>query len=229
MTVSGFSRQRLSAVLGVAPARLALVTLGGDHLGAVAADDAALATLGLRQRPFFLAVGSNSPTKNHASLLAAYAQWTQGATEPAAALVLVGGRNARVFARAATAPDPPGVLRVGAQSDAVLKSLYGHAIALVFPSSYEGFGIPPLEAMLQACPVIAASAASLPEVCGEAALYVDPQDTVALALALQQVAQDGAVRQRLQEAGSIHVKRYAWASSARQLLAALQPMWAQTE
>jgi len=93
---------------------------------------------------YLLAVASDNPTKNLGALVAAFAKL---APEPSTRLVIVGGCNESVFAGTWATADPPGVVRTGALGDAPLKALYQHAVALIFPSFYEGFGLPPLEAM----------------------------------------------------------------------------------
>jgi glycosyltransferase involved in cell wall biosynthesis len=130
---------------------------------------------------------------------------------------MVGGRHAEVFAETSH-HEPPGVTRVGEVADAQLKALYAHALALVFPSLYEGFGLPPLEAMACGCAVAASRAASLPEVCGEAALYFDPLDVDDMVATLQRLCGDGALRAALRKAGTQHVAAYTWAASAAALL-----------
>ena len=230
LTVSAFSQARLAAALGVAPGRLAVVLSGADHLEGVTPDEAVLQRLGLQGQRYFLAVASANPTKNLARLVAAFAALpatasalatAAAATSPAARLVIVGGSNARVFAGAPAPADPPGVLRTGPLGDAPLKALYQHAQALVFPSIYEGFGLPPLEAMACGCAVIASNAASMPEVCGNAAHCVDPLDQAALTAAMQRMLDDPALLQRLRQQGPVHAARYAWATSADRLLAAM--------
>ncbi|WP_425261578.1 glycosyltransferase family 4 protein [Rubrivivax sp. RP6-9] len=223
LTVSAFSQQRLAACLGLPPQRLQVLHNGADHLAAVAPDDTLLRQHGLQPGGFLLAVANANPTKNLEALVRAHAALPARLALP---LVIVGGHNPRVFrdgtgaaAPAAAAP----VLRVGVQGDAALKALYGAAAALVFPSVYEGFGLPPLEAMGQGCPVLAARAASLPEVCGDAALYCDPADPADMARALVQLLDDPALRQRLRAAGPVQAARYTWSASARGLLAALLP------
>ncbi len=222
LTVSTFSRQRLSAALRIDAARITVVPNGADHLRDVEPDADVLRRLALQGKRFLLVVGTANPTKNLTRLLAAFAALPQPpGSQQAVSLVIVGGSNARVFASEGVQCDPPGVLRASAVDDACLKALYQSARALVFPSLYEGFGIPPLEAMSCGCPVVAADAASIPEVCGDAALYTDPRSTPALTAALARILDDDGLAQRLRQAGLAHVAGHAWAASAQALLAAL--------
>lgn len=216
MTVSAFSRERLAAALGVPPERFTVLHNGADHLATVVPDERVLDQHGLRGVPFLLAVGSANPTKNLGRLLAAFATLPQGPLK----LVIVGGGNGRVFA-GAEGTDPPGVLRTGPLGDAALVALYRAARALVFPSLYEGFGLPPVEAMACGCPVATARAAAMPEVCGDAALYFDPLDTSALAQVLVRLGTDEGLRQQLREAGHGRARAFCWAASGRRLLQAL--------
>ena len=223
LTPSVFSRDRLMAVLGVPEARIAVLPNGGDHLDTVAEDETVLDRHVLRGRPYFLAVGSANATKNQARLLAAFAQLR---ADPSMRLVLVGGRNDRVFApgTAGAAAHDARIVRTGSLADAPLKALYRHALALVFPSLYEGFGLPPLEAMACGCPVAAARAAAVPEVCGDAVLYFDPTSQQQLAQAMQTLVDEPALRQRLADAGRVHVRAFRWANSAAMLNAHLESL-----
>ena len=223
LTVSAFSRERLAAHLHLPAARIGIVPNGGDHLDDVAADHTALARHGLTGTRFLLAVGSANPNKNLSMLAKAYATLQP---EADVRLVIVGGRSEQVFADAdssAQAADPPGLLRLGAIDDAALKALYQHATALVFPSLYEGFGLPPLEAMACGCPVAAARAGATPEVCGEAALYFDPESLDGIAAAVRTLLIDAPLRERLRAAGSVRVASFRWADAARALLAQVMP------
>ena len=218
ITVSTFSRDRLADVLQVPASRLCVVPNGSDHLAAVVADPAAIDRLGLRGTHGLLAVASENPTKNLPRLIEAFARL---APDPARRLVLVGGGNPRVFADGAVTRDPPGVIRTGPVDDATLKALYGYARALVFPSIYEGFGLPAVEAMAGGCAVIAASAGALPEVCGAAARYVDPISVASIADAMREVLEDDALHEALVGAGRARAEVFTWTDSAARLLASL--------
>jgi glycosyltransferase involved in cell wall biosynthesis len=212
LTVSDFSRGRLAHHLGVDAAHLTVVPNGCDHLRDVRPDPSVLARHGLLGTRFLLAVASANPNKNLAALVAA---WAGLPADPTRRLVIVGGHDPRVFADSANkGDDPSGVVRTGPVADAQLKALYGQATALVFPSVYEGFGLPPLEAMACGCPVAAAQAASLPEVCGDAALYFDPRSTDAIAATLQRLFDDAPLCERLRAAGLARAAAYRWDAAA---------------
>lgn len=218
MTISGFSRDRLSAALQVPASRFDIVPGGADHLGAVMPADL---PPDLQGRRFVMAVGSANPTKNLAALQAAWAR----VDAPAHVLVLAGGSHPRVFADAGTSPVGDRTLVLTSVDDALLVALYRHADALAFPSVYEGFGLPPLEAMLEGCPVLAAHAASLPEVCGDAALYVDPRDIAGIAAGLQRLVDDAALRADLRARGLARAATLTWAAAGAQLRQVLEARW----
>jgi len=218
LTVSAFSRRRLAHALHVDERRIAVIPEGSDHLAGVAPDEGVLARLGLRSGDFLLAVASDNPTKNLPALVAAFGR--RGVASPGY-LVIAGGRNERVFAAARGGDDPPGVVRTGPVSDAELKALYGHATALLFPSTYEGFGLPPLEAMACGCPVGAANAAAIPEVCGDAALYFDPSSVEAMTASLVRLGSDGPMRESLRARGRARAASFRWIDAAQTLLATL--------
>ncbi len=208
-TVSHFSQREIAAVLGVAAERILVAPNGVEHM-ASAADTAAVDRLALRGRPYFVMIGSLAPNKNLATALRALERLPRGA----ARLVMVGGMNNRVFGDAA-ATGGEDVVMAGRLSDAEMTGLLQHATALLFPSIYEGFGIPPLEAMVNGCPVLASNAGAPREVCGEAAEFFDATDDVALAALMTQVLRDdGSWRAARVAAGRARVARYSWATSA---------------
>jgi glycosyltransferase involved in cell wall biosynthesis len=214
-TVSAFSQQRLSASLGTPVHRITVVPNGGDHLDAHAADPPALQSLGIEGLPYFIALSNGSRAKNLAGIVQAFARV---ATRHPVHLVIVGQPNHRVFGRIAQDAGTAQVIHVGRVSDGVLKALMGDAVALVFPSLYEGFGLPALEAMSCGCPVVASNVAALPEVCGPAALYADPDSVADIAQAMEQILVDPDLRQRLRTAGHRRVAGFRWEDSARLLL-----------
>jgi glycosyltransferase involved in cell wall biosynthesis len=216
LTVSRFARGRLVARLGPAAEHLLVVPNGADHLVGVAPDPSVLDRLRIRGQVFLLAVGSANPTKNLDALVVAHGLLGPGAPP----LVIAGGTRGHVFSGAAASG--PGVLRAGPVDDAALVALYRHARALVFPSVYEGFGLPLVEAMGQGCPVVASRTASIPEVCGDAALYLDGTDAPAIADGLRRILADAALHAGLRQAGLQRAAQFRWSDAAAALLKALR-------
>jgi glycosyltransferase involved in cell wall biosynthesis len=207
-TVSAFSAGELSHHFGRALKDIEVIPESGEHILREAADTSTLQRLGLTGQPFVLAVGSLSPNKNFGAVVAAMAQLGNDAVP----LVAVGGGNSKVFA--ASSASGPGIVRSGYVSDAQLRALYEAASCFVFPSFYEGFGLPPLEAMTCGCPVLVSRCASMPEVCGDAALYCDPHDPVTLATELRRVLGSAGLRAELRAAGAARAAQFTWARAA---------------
>lgn len=217
LTDSEFSRSELVRWLGVAADKIRVVPCGHEHILRTPSDPSVLGRHGLGARPYVLAVSSLSRHKN----LEAVAEAIR-LLEPAGwDYVLAGPINPRVFGRSAEGT-PARVVRLGYVNDGELRALYERAACLVYPSRYEGFGIPPLEAMACGCPVIASRAASLPEVCGNAALYVDPDDPRQLAAAIRRVLCEEGVGDDLRRRGRQRAEQWTWARSAAQILAVLR-------
>jgi glycosyltransferase involved in cell wall biosynthesis len=217
MTVSAFSARELAVRYGIRR-RIAVGREGWSH--ALARGDAAevLARHGLESGKYLLLVGSLKPNKNLDVVARALAMgpvpWT---------VAVAGAADARIFR---DARQPEGQLRMlGYVPEEDLGALYAHADWLLFPSFYEGFGLPALEAMANGCPVIAANAGALPEVCADAALYFDPRDAAALAALLAGPAREASLRERLRRAAVARLEHYTWTANARivlgEILAAL--------
>lgn len=212
LTSSRFSQRELRRYAYIPESKLLVAHLGREHIFATPADSGILDKQSLRERPFLLAVGSSSPHKNFGALVRALEKL--GRTD--FRVVIAGGSNPRVHA--ATGALPESVLHVGYVSDGELRALYEGAAGFVHPAYYEGFGIPPLEAMTLGCPVIVSNAASLPEVCGEAALYFDPFNEADIADKIQRFMQDEALQTRLRTLGNEQAERFSWERTTREVL-----------
>ena len=213
VTVSEFSRQEIGKYYGADIARMPVCHEGGDHITAVAADLSVLQRLDLVGRKFFLGVGVDSANKNIATVVAAFHKAKLDDT----VLVLTGAHDPKVFREIAQI-DSPGVRMVGFVPDSELRTLYEHALALVFPSFYEGFGLPPLEAMTCGCPVIISEQPALVEVCGDAALRCRAEDADSIVKHMQALHADANLRARLSAAGKERASHFTWEATARSLL-----------
>lgn len=214
LTISAFSQDRLCYFLGVSPNQFGIVPCGVDHMLKVNSDESVLAKYNLKKNSYLLSVGSANPSKNFAALIEAFSSISK---DQSINLVVVGGTNSLVFADAWTLEDDR-IIKVGRVDDAQLKALYSNARAFVFPSLYEGFGIPPLEAMACGCPVIASNATSIPEVCGNAVGYFDATSLLSMQNVLKKVISDDKWRSLLQNAGRDLVAKYTWLRAAEKLL-----------
>jgi len=212
VTDSEFSRGEIIKYLGTSPDKIRVIYAGCDHMQRMRRDDSVLERHGLGGRPFLFAVSSLNPNKNFSSVIRAM----EKIGRPDFDLVIAGGVNPAVFSQD-RADFPPHVKYLGYVSDAELKSLYSAASCFIYPSFYEGFGLPPLEAMTSGAPVIASQVASLPEVCGEAARYVNPNSVDDIANAIREVMGSPALRERLKSAGADRSRKFTWESTARLL------------
>ena len=167
------------------------------------------------REPYVLAVSSLKPLKNFALVIRAAKRL------PDTNFNIVGGKDPRVFA-SVDEEHGDNIHFLGYVDDEALRELYANASVFVYPSLYEGFGIPPIEAMAMGCPVIVTKKASLPEVCGDAALYCDATNDRDLAAKIRTVMKNDVVRQKLVARGRERVKTYRWIDSAKTLLHAIQ-------
>jgi glycosyltransferase involved in cell wall biosynthesis len=228
ITISKYGRDRLAEVCNLPAERIDVIPNGVDPLfRPQPADrvDAARARHGLTG-DYVLGVGSLDPRKNLAGLLVAWRQVY--AEHPHLTLALAGGANARTFAGTGLGTPggalPPGVKLLGYVDEVDLPPLYAGATSFVFPSLYEGFGLPPLEAMACGTPVVCGLATSLAEVVGDAAEAVESKEPDSIAAGLLRVLGDASRREDLRARGIARAARYTWdrsaAATARVLLEA---------
>lgn len=176
--------------------------------------DAALAPLGLAHGTYLLFLGTIEPRKNVGRLLDAMV----GAGPDVGPLVLageLGWGNDVLGPRLAELAREGRIRALGYVPEALRIKLLGGARALVYPSLYEGFGLPPLEAMACGTPVIASDVSSLPEVVGDAALLVNPLDVDALANAIKRLWHDETLRAELRSRGLVRARQFSWETTAR--------------
>ncbi len=215
-TISEYSRRRLIEIVGLDPERVTSIHLGIDHdrFNPTATD----ADARLRERrdlpERFLVYPANLwPHKNHARLVEALA------LAPADVHLLLSGQDYGKLgeleqqARAAGVGDR--VRHLGYLEHDEVPALYRAATAMVFPSLYEGFGAPPVEAMACGCPVASSDRGSLAEVVGEAALVFDPESPEGIGAAIARIVDDRELRERLRSAGLVNAARFTWEAAAR--------------
>jgi glycosyltransferase involved in cell wall biosynthesis len=182
-------------------------------------------------RPFFLFVGTLQPRKNLHNLVAAFGR-VRRETDLPHELVVAGEKGwltRDVVELAGEHGVADRVRQLGAVPHADMAALYNCAEALVYPSWYEGFGLPPLEAMACGTPVIASRAASLPEVVGDAGILVDPSDVPGLADAMCRIVRDKALREDLIRRGLARAEMYSWEKCARETFTVYRRVYEQTK
>ena len=211
-TVSGFSKKELLRFTEGATEDNILPI----HLGVSPEWYSAASLPAIRSRPYLICVGNVKPYKNLARLVEAFLKASDHLSQD---LVIVGqkeglitGESPEFFERVRKAGDR--IQMTGPVSYTDLLSLVGHADALIMPSLYEGFGLPPIEAMAAGVPVAVAQAGSLPEVCGDAALYFDPLVVEEIAQGVTRIALDEKLRAELIHRGKRQSQRYTWDSCA---------------
>ncbi len=223
LTVSEASKRDILHYTGVRPEKVVVVHNGIDARFTAAPDQEALSRVRLRfdlSHPFVLYVGNIKPHKNLERLIDGFAQARAGAPDDLK-LVVIGDEISKY----------PGLRQsvhrhrldkhvrfFGFQPAATLVAFYRLARAFVFPSLYEGFGLPPLEAMANQTPVVTSNVSSLPEVVGDAALLVDPYDSRSIAEGIRRAVTDEPLRQELIARGRRRVEAFSWQEAATRTL-----------
>lgn len=218
VTVSEFSRGRIAEGCGLDPASITVIANSpAEHFCPVGTAQAApvLRELGL-DRPFLLVVGSIEPRKNLGLLLEVWRRM-----EGCGMLLAVAGAEGRVFASRPAWGSVPGVRWLGHVGDDRLAALYSSAEALLFPSFYEGFGLPVVEAMACGCRVLASDIPALREAGGNLAEYADPHSGEAWEALMRPVVYGGGDQASLRTARVRWARRWSWADAARDLMAVI--------
>ena len=215
LTNSEHSRREIIETLHVPERKIRKITLGVDEVRdrADGSDEAVLARLGLTG-PYLLAMGSSEPRKNNARVIEAFAGL--GASEALQLAVAGGPWRGQVFPAHTLRPS---VVTTGYLAEEELDCLLRNAVALVFASLHEGFGLPVLEAMARGVPVITSNRTALPEVGGDAAIYVNPESVGEIRVAMERVIGDPRLRADLARRGEERASHFRWDRTCQELKA----------
>ncbi len=217
---SEFTKTRLLERTGIAEGKVTVVMLGVDHRFAPQDSETieyAVRNLGLPTKHYILSIGSLEPRKNLGRLLRAWETVYRRLPEDVWLVVSGAKGKSLVFQ---DVPElkalPPRVFLSGHVADELLPPLYAGALAFAYLSVYEGFGLPPLEAMASGTPALVGNRASLPEVVGDAAVQVDPFDIEAIGDGLLRLVEDRSLREELAQKGLERAKQFSWDRTAEQ-------------
>jgi glycosyltransferase involved in cell wall biosynthesis len=213
ITVSQYTKRRLMEITGAPGARIVVIPNGVDgRFVPQTADDIRRVRqdLGIPSARYVLSLATLEPRKNILGQLQAWSRCVQ--LLPADVWLVIAGNNGarRVFSEVKLDSPPPRVHFAGFVPDDKLPALYGGAIALLYPSIYEGFGLPVLEAMATGTAVIVSESTALPEVVGTAGIQVDPRNSEAIADAIRRVVEDGTLRHELSRRALRQSRLFSW-------------------
>ena len=234
IALSEHARADLIATYNLQPEKVNVVPLAAPDAFAPVRDDNELQrvrqTYGI-DRDYILSVGSIQPRKNLRRLIEAYYLLRQQQPEGKLPQLVLVGKNAWLYDETLQSlkdRDLGSIVLTGYVPEADLPALYSGALCFIYPSYFEGFGLPPLEAMKCGAPVIVGNKTSLPEVVGDAALMIDPFDVGAIAAAIQRVITDSDFRSELRVKGMQRAKQFDWKETARRTLAVYEKAFTQS-
>lgn len=213
LTVSQYSRSQLVNYGIATDNRIGVILNGIDHNDSVDLDSKILDRLKLSQGRYVLALANTKVHKNIVVLLRAFSHPDLSGIP----LVLFGPDSRSSFERQGLSI-PLNVIFAGKVNDGQLRTLYRSALCLAFPSLTEGFGLPPLEAMSEGCPTLVAPKGALPEVCGDATIYVDPHDQAAWVANIVHLFKSADLREDLRVRGKKQASKFTWQTAAKTLL-----------
>jgi len=230
ITVSQFVKERILAHTNVSPDKVVVIPNGVDSRfcpEAVSRVEEVIASLELPSRRYVLAVGSLEPRKNLARLFQAWDRIRELIPKDIWLVVAGASGNSRVFGGQRLDALPFRVVLAAHVEEHLLPALCAGAMAMAYPSIYEGFGLPPLEAMASGTPVLAGNRSSLPEVVGDAGVLVDVLDVDAIAAGIRCLIENSALRDDLRRKGLDRAKQFSWDETARRTWDVLQSAVAQ--
>lgn len=225
LTLSEHTRRDVIDTYGIDPARITAIPLAAPRHYSPVEDDRELQrvrhTYGI-DGPYILSVGSIQPRKNLARLINAYASLRGKYAEAELPKLVLVGKRAWLYDETMRALAQTGltasVILTGYVPESDLPALYSGALCFIYPSYFEGFGLPPLEAMKCGTPVIVGNRTSLPEVVGDAGLTVDPYDVSGIAAAIESLLKDSDLRRELSVKGRSRAETFDWRETARRTL-----------
>jgi len=218
LTVSNFTKRELTRLTGCKNEVIFPIHLGVADSWYLKRQNASP-----HNRPYFLYVGNVKPHKNLGNLIDAFSLLLDKIPHD---LIIIGKKEGfitgdnSVISKATNMKGR--VLFTGYVTESLLHQYVSHADIFLFPSFYEGFGLPPLEAMAAGCPVIVSKAASLPEVCGDAALFCNPYDSNDIAEKIEFLMNDSNLKERLRKTGIEHAKLFTWDKCAKETLTVIR-------
>ncbi len=224
ITISEFSKKEISEVFNLDPNLISVIPDGVDHDWFKPIDEVAihktrnaLSGIGIN-KPYILFLGGSVPRKNLSKLVTAFA--IASAEHNLDHQLVIAGSPLRqeLSDQINASPFKHKIVATGYLSNNLCLQLIQTAELLVFPSLYEGFGLPPLEAMACGVPVASSNAASLPEVCGDAALYFDPTSEEGMADCIGTLASDIAIRRQCMQRGLERAQHFSWTTMSRKTL-----------
>ena len=225
ITVSHFSRDQILRFTTANPSKIKVIYEAADFPPRISKEKQEVEFL--KEVPYLLYVGNAFPHKNLNRLLQAFKITHSFLDIPKLSLVLVGALDS-YFKKLKEFSEQIGidksVIFTGRVNEAELKWLYEHALAYVFPSLIEGFGLPGLEAMAYGLPVVSSNAGPLPEIYSEAALYFNPEDIIDLAKKITRIVQGQNLREELIKKGFEQIKKYSWQKTAKETLEVYQSL-----